>query len=231
MGPETAEGGQPPAPAAPPRSISSQKKIEILARLRAAGSPGRAAKLRAANRTEREAWGVEGGLLSEMAQDLRAEISVDGRVLLADALWREGVLETRMLALKLLTQARMRPDHGAWDLLSRWVYRFDCRAVAEAGAAALARRLAAEPARLAVLDDWAAASNVWTRRCVFSATAGFAKGRHPSAEEIAARDKVVALARAMEGETRPVIRQAIDSWCTALARHDPERAAQAVARR
>jgi 3-methyladenine DNA glycosylase AlkD len=198
--------------------------------LRAAGEPGRAARARSANRTEREAWGVDGGTLSDMAKALREDLTVDGRVLLADALWREGVLETRVLAAKLLTQARMRPDHGAWDLLSRWVFRFDCRAIADAGASALGRRLAAAPERLPVLDEWAGASNVWARRSVFAATAWAAKARHPSEEERVARERVLELARAMEGDARPVIRQAREAWLRDLARHDPE-AAQGIARR
>ncbi|TFL20254.1 DNA alkylation repair protein [Jannaschia formosa] len=203
---------------------------DVLSRLRDAGDPERAARARAANRTEREAWGVAPEVLRALSDEIREATSVDRRVLLADAFWRAEVLDARLLALRLLTQARMRPDHGAWDLLSRWVYRFDCRALADAGAAALGRRLAAEPERLAVLEDWAAASNVWTRRSVFAATTGFARTRHPSEADAAARERVLALAGAMAEDSRPVIRQAIDGWVAALAKHDPERAAQ-VARR
>ncbi|WP_179378431.1 DNA alkylation repair protein [Jannaschia marina] len=201
------------------------KKRDIVAALRAAGDAERAAKDRAANRTERETWGVHGATLTDMGVELRAEMGVEDRVLIADALWRDGVADGRVLACKLLTQARMRPDGGAWDLLSSWVYHFDCRVIADAGAAALQRRLAAEPERLAVLDDWAGAANVWARRTVFAATAGFAKARHPGDADHAAREAVLVQAERMRGETRPVIRQAIDGWLRDLGRHDPARLA------
>ncbi|UWQ17658.1 DNA alkylation repair protein [Jannaschia sp. M317] len=198
---------------------------EIMARLTAAADPERAAKDRAANRTDRETLGVAPEVLRDLAVEVREAVSVDRRVLLADALWRAEGFDARMLALRMLTQARIRPDVGVWALLERWVHHFDCRAIADAGAAAIGRRFAADPTRLTVLDDWAGAANVWTRRAVFTGTAGFAKLRHPSEAEQAAREQVLALAAAMTDETRPVIRQAIDGWLRDLAKHDPERVA------
>ena len=217
-----AAGG--PAPRTP-RDILGAKTEAALARLRGLGDPARAAKDRAANRTERETWGVAAGDLNALAKELRDGVDGDGRVLLADALWRAEAFDARMLACKLLTQARIRPDDGAWSLLSRWVFALDCRALAEAGADALSRRLVAEPARLVVLDDWAGAANVWTRRSVFAATAPWAKMNHPSEADLAVRERVLALASAMDGDGRPVIRQAIDGWLRDLAKRDAARVA------
>ncbi len=200
-------------------------KARIADILRGLGDPARAAKDRAANRTDRETWGVTGDAVSDLAKSLRAELTLDDRVLIADALWRDGVADGRILACKLLTQARMRPDGGAWGLLSAWAFHFDCRAIADAGAAALQRRLAADPARLDVLDDWTTAANVWTRRSVFAATAGFARLAHPSDADLATQERILAHAAAMSGDTRPVIRQAIDGWLRDLAKHDPDRVA------
>lgn len=201
------------------------KKAAIVAALRAAGDAERAAKDRASNRTDRETWGVHGATLTDQAMALRADLTVDERVMIADALWRDGVYDGRVMACKLLTQARMRPDGGAWGLLSGWVFHFDCRGIADAGAAALQRRFMADPERSEVLTEWAGAANVWARRSVFSATAGFAKLAHPSDAELAVREAVLGHAEAMTEETRPVIRQAIDGWLRDLKKHDPARVA------
>ncbi|SDZ04727.1 DNA alkylation repair enzyme [Jannaschia faecimaris] len=207
------------------RHALQAKKAEIVEALRNLGETDRAAKDRAANRTDRETWGVPGEALNELAKDLRGALSVDQRVLIADAIWRDGVFDGRLLACKLLTQARIRPDGGAWTLLSAWVFHFDCRAIADAGAGALQRRLMADPERSEVLDEWAGASNVWTRRSVFAATAGFAKLVHPSDAQMAVRERVLGWAETMRDDKRPVIRQAIDAWLRDLSKHDPDRVA------
>ena len=220
MSADAGTGGDPQAA----RERLSARKARLVEDLRAAGSPERAARDRAANRTDRETWGVPGDAMETLARAARAELSVDDRVLIADALWRQEVFDLRIMACKLLTQARMRPDGGAWNLLSGWVHHLDCRGIAEAAAAALQRRLMAEPERAEALDGWAAAANVWTRRSVFAATAGFAKLPHPSPAEAAVRDRVAGHAEAMEDDGRPVIRQAIDAWRRDLARHAPAHA-------
>ncbi|WP_281824527.1 DNA alkylation repair protein [Jannaschia rubra] len=198
---------------------------DLLARLQAVGDEARAAKQRAANRTARETWGVTPDDLNTLAADLRQAVTVDRRVLLADALWRAEVFDARMLACKVLTQARIRSDHGAWDLLARWVFHFDCRAIADAGAAAIQRRLMADLARLDAAEDWTRAANVWTRRTALAATVPLARAVHPSAGDLAARERVSGWVAAMADDPRPVIRQAVDGWLRDLARGDPERAA------
>ncbi|WGH77578.1 DNA alkylation repair protein [Jannaschia ovalis] len=198
---------------------------DVLDRLREAGDPARAARDRAANRTARETLGVAPETLRALSDEIRARTDVDRRVLLADALWRSELFDARMLALRLLTQARIRPDHGPWALLERWVHGFDCRAIADAGAAAIARRLQADPARLEVVADWTGAANVWTRRTALAATAPWAKMNHPSEADLAIRERVLGWAAAMRDDKRPVIAQAVASWLRDLARHDPERAA------
>lgn len=198
---------------------------EILDRLRTLGDADRAARDRAANRTDRETWGVPSDALRELSVEVREAVTVDRRVLLADALWRADVFDARMLALRLLTQARIHEDAGVWSLLERWAYAFDCRAIADAGAGALGRRMVTEPARLAVLDDWAGAANVWTRRSIFAATSAWAKAPHPTEADLAVREQVLALAASMADDRRPVIRQAIDSWLRDLGKRDAARAA------
>ena len=196
-----------------------------LARLQALGDAERAARDRAANRTNRTTLGVPPEALGELAKTLRDELSVDHRVILADALWQDGTFDARLLALRLLTQARIRPDDGVWARLTEWVVQFDCRAIADAGAGAISRRLTADPARLDVVEGWTQAANVWTRRTAIAATAPWAKMNHPSEAELAVRERVLGWISAMDGDDRPVIRQAVEGWLRDLGKRDPARVA------
>ena len=63
------------------------KKEQVVEALRAAGDPERAAKDRAANRTDRDCWGVPGATMADLAKQFRSALSVDERVMIADALW------------------------------------------------------------------------------------------------------------------------------------------------
>ena len=199
---------------------------DLLARLEAAGDPDRAARDRAANRTDRETLGVPAEALNEIAAGVRQAEGIDRRVLLADALWRDGRHDARVLAAKLLTQARIRPDDGPWSLLERWMHDVDCRAISDAVAAATARRLAADLSRLALLDDWLSAASPWTRRTGGESIRFLAKARHPSEVEARARAEVVARLAPLTADTRPVIARSVEAFRRDLARHDPEAAAR-----
>ncbi|WP_371157789.1 DNA alkylation repair protein [Jannaschia sp. 2305UL9-9] len=203
----------------------TRKKDGVVADMQAAGDPERAARDKASNRTDRDCWGVPAGVLNDTAKALRDDLSVDHRVLIADALWRAEVFDLRLLALKLLTQARIRPDDGVWALLERWVHQLDCRALADAHAAAAGRRLVALPARLEVVEDWTDAASIWTRRAALEATRPWAKMNNPSEAEREVRDHILGWVAAMAEDARPLIRQAVDGWLRDLAKRDPERAA------
>jgi 3-methyladenine DNA glycosylase AlkD len=201
------------------------KVAEALAQLHTLGDAGRAARDKEANRTMRKTLGVPASALGDLARTLREKLSVDHRVILADALWQDGTFDARLLALRLLTQARIRPDDGVWARLTEWVVQFDCRAIADAGAGAISRRLTADPARLDVVEGWMQAANVWTRRTAIAATAPWAKMNHPSEADLAARERVLGWLAGMAGDDRPVIRQAVEGWLRDLAKRDPARVA------
>jgi len=67
---------------------------------------------------------------------------VEGRVALAGALWATDIHEARVLAAKLLTQARLRPsDASAWEMIKSWVPEFDAWAIADHACMAGQKRL------------------------------------------------------------------------------------------
>ncbi|GIT92880.1 hypothetical protein JANAI62_33380 [Jannaschia pagri] len=219
------DGGEGPVPRAP-WHISGTSKNALLEALRSHGDADRAARDQAANRTTRETWGLSADVLGDAAKAMRDGLTVDRRVLMADALWREGVVDTRVLAAKVLTQARIRPDGGAWSLLERWVFDVDCRVICDAVAAALSRRLVAEPGRLDVVAGWTEAASPWARRLAFEGTRPWAKLAHPKEADVAVRERVLAWAHGMSGDARPLIRQAIEGWLRDLAKRDPARVAE-----
>ncbi|SFJ29803.1 DNA alkylation repair protein [Jannaschia pohangensis] len=218
---ETPDGTETPNLSA----MLAARRESILTDLRAAGDADRAARDRAANRTQRETWGVSAETLNETAKALRDELSVDHRVIIADALWRAEVFDARMLACKMMTQARIRPDDGVWARLTEWVFQIDCRALSEAAAAAMSRRVMADLSRLDVVAGWTDAANPWVRRTALAAATPLAKTNRPTEAELAARERVIGWIAAMADDARPVIRQAVDGWLRDLARHDPDRVA------
>ena len=98
--------------------------------LEALGDATKAAEMAAYHKAPRRYLGVTVPQITELANGWRAERSVEERVALADALWQTDIHEARIAAAKLLTQARLRPDDGAWALIASWVPQFDAWAIA-----------------------------------------------------------------------------------------------------
>ncbi|MEM9795155.1 MAG: DNA alkylation repair protein [Pseudomonadota bacterium] len=194
---------------------------DALARLRAAGDPARATKMAAYHKTDRTLLGVPGETLNEMAKTLRGDLTVDARCDLAQSLWTDGTFEARLLAAKLLTQARLCPDDRTWSILQSWLPDFDGWAIADTACGAIARRLTADPARLDTVETWTTSDHLWTKRAALVATLPWAKQRHPTAEEAAARARILTWAAAYVPDRNWFIQKAIAWWLRDLSRRDP----------
>ncbi|OYU18550.1 MAG: DNA alkylation repair protein [Rhodobacteraceae bacterium PARR1] len=94
---------------------------EALATLRALADDTKAAEMAAYHKAPRVYLGVTVPQITELANGWREQLSVEDRVTLADELWQSDIHEARVAATKLLTQARLRPDDGAWALIQSWV--------------------------------------------------------------------------------------------------------------
>lgn len=189
---------------------------EALAALAAAGT----------GETEREgrrAFGVAGVLIDDMAWLWRTQATVPERVALAAGLWQSGMHEAMLAAAKLLTQARLRPDDGAWDLILTWVPDLTGVATAEAACSAAARRLSADPARLAQVAAWVEAPNPWTRRAALISALPFAKLNHPDPAETQARQEVLGWCARLARDPDPRVTKAVTQWLRVLAKHDADR--------
>ncbi|MFN4130867.1 MAG: DNA alkylation repair protein [Paracoccaceae bacterium] len=158
--------------------------------------------------------------------DWRAELSVEGRVSLADGLWNTNVHDARVAAAKLLTQARLRPDDGAWALICDWVQQLDVWSLADLVTTAGQKRVMADPERLADIEDWVESENHWVRRAALMMLLPWAKMNNLKDEDYDIRETGLIWAEHLVPDRNWFIQKAIADWLGALSKHDPARAAE-----
>ncbi len=197
---------------------------DALGQLQAAAEPDKAADMARYHKADRPYLGIANPVLSDMAKTYRQSLSLDDRLALAEALWDTNVHEARVLAAKLLEQARIRPDDsGAWDLIRRWVPEFDAWAIADHVAISGQKRLLADPSRLDEVEGWTGSDHVWTRRAALVMTLPWTKQNHPKPADLAIRDRVLGWAAAYCPDREWFIQKAVAWWLRELSKHDPDR--------
>ncbi|MEL7465623.1 MAG: DNA alkylation repair protein [Pseudomonadota bacterium] len=196
-----------------------------LAALRARGDPEDAEAQAAYHKSARVHLGVRNPVIDELVKTWRAEIGDDleARVSLAKALWDSDVHEARIGAAKLLTQARIRDDEPVWRLIASWVPTFDAWAIADHAAAAGSRRLSAHPERLDEVEAWTTDPSMWVRRAALIFSLPWSKGRYPSPEDQARRERILGWAAGYAGDREWFIQKAVGWWLRSLSKHDPDR--------
>jgi 3-methyladenine DNA glycosylase AlkD len=194
-----------------------------LAQLEALADPARAAEAAAYHKVPRRYLGVPVPQVEALVADWRAAATLDDRIALAAGLWDSDIHEARVAAAKLLTQARIRPDEGVWALLQSWVPGFDAWALADHACKAIERRLVADPSRIDTVEGWTTDANMWIRRAALVATLPWTKQNHPTAADLAIRDRVLGWAAAYVGDRDWFIQKAIAWWLRDLSKHDPAR--------
>lgn len=196
---------------------------EALDALRAHVEPGRAEGAAAYHKAEREYLGVPNPAINDLTKAWRRSLSVDERVVLADALWKTDIFEARLAAAKLLTQARLRPDEAAWRLIVSWVPDFDSWAIADHACMAGQKRLVADPRRVDEVEHWTGSAHMWTRRAALVITLPWTKQNNPKPDELAVRDRVLGWAAGYVDDPEWFIQKAVAWWLRDLSKHDPER--------
>jgi 3-methyladenine DNA glycosylase AlkD len=186
--------------------------------------PARANEMAAYHKVDRPYLGITNPVIDDLCDQWRADRSVEDRLTLASMLWDTNIHEARIAAAKLLTQARIRPDAGAWDLIAGWVPGFDAWAIADTVAIAGQKRLVADPSRLDLVEQWLGAENMWTRRAALVMTLPWTKQNHPKPDEMAARDRVLGWCAVLADDRDWFIQKAIAWWLRDLSKHDAPRA-------
>lgn len=197
---------------------------EVLDKLRSVGSAEDAAGSAAYHKVPRSYLGVRNPVLTDLARDLRGSLSLDDRLSLASDLWDSNVHEARILAAKLLEQARIRPDdEGAWSLIMSWVPQFDAWAIADHVSISGAKRLLADPRRLDTVESWTSSGHMWSRRAALVMTLAWTRMNNPKPRQLEERERILGWAASYAPDRDWFIQKAIAWWLRDLSKHDPDR--------
>lgn len=200
------------------------KVKDALSALHALADAGAAAQSAAYHKAARVYLGVPVPQVEGLVAQWREGATIDARVTLAKGLWDSNIHEARIAAAKLLTQARLRPDAAAWDLICAWVPEFDSWAIADHACTAAAKRLVADPSRLDLVANWTNAPNMWTRRAAFVMTLPWAKMSNPKPADLAVQDRILGWATRAVADRDWFMQKAVASWVRDLSKHDADRA-------
>ncbi len=195
-----------------------------LEELKSLADPEKAAGMASYHKAPRTYLGISVPQITDLSKKWRAELDIEARVSLADALWQSDIHEARIAAAKLLTQARLRPDEGAWALICSWVPDFDAWAIADHACDAGQRRLLADPSRIDTVETWTTSEAMWTRRAALVMTLPWTKQNNPKPEEEAARDRILGWAAGYTSAPEWFLQKAVGWWIRDLSKHDAPRA-------
>lgn len=191
--------------------------------LKACIETGRAEQMAAYHKQNRAVLGIPNPAINALTHDWRRCLSVEQRVSLAHNLWVSDIFEARLAAAKLLTQARMRPDDAAWELIQSWVTNFDSWAIADHVCMAGQKRLVADPTRVDTVETWTTSDHMWTRRAALVITLPWTKQNHPKPLGLEIRDRVLGWAAIYAEDQKWFIQKAVAWWLRDLSKHDPDR--------
>lgn len=195
--------------------MSPLEELQVLA------DPGKAAEMATYHKVDRPYLGIPVPKIAELADRWRAELSLEDRISLAANLWQTNIHEARVAAAKLLTQARIRPDQAAWDLIVSWVPDFDGWALADHASIAGQKRLLADPTRLDTVEEWVQSPHMWTRRAALVMTLPWTKQNFPKGQDLAIRARVLGWCATLAPDRDWFIQKAIAWWVRDLSKHDP----------
>ena len=176
------------------------------------------------HKVDRPYIGTNNQILNDIGKEWRRALNLDQRIALAHRLWETNIFEGRVMASKLLTQARIRPDQAVWDLITSWVDDFDSWAIADHACMAGQKRVVADPTRLDQVETWITSDHMWRRRAAFVITLPYTKQNFPKPHEIQARERVLDWAAELVTDHDWFIQKAIAWWVRDLSRHDTARA-------
>lgn len=200
-----------------------------LAQLQALANSVKAVEMAAYHKVDRPYLGVPNPEIDGLTDAWRAELSLEGRLALAAGLWQTNVHEARVAAAKLLTQARIRPDEAAWELIVSWVPDFDAWAIADHACKAGERRLLADPTRIDTVETWVTSPQMWTRRAALVMTLPWTKQNFPKPQDLAIRARVLGWCATLAPDRDWFIQKAIAWWVRDLSKHDIAAAARFLA--
>lgn len=196
---------------------------QAIAQLNALGDSEAATKMQNIFKIDRPYLGVSKQEIDALYKQWRTEIDGEARTALAAELWDSNIHEARLVAAKLLTQARINPDDHVWAEITRWIDELDHAVYADAACGAGARRLMAHPDRMAEVSDWVESEDMWVRRSAMTITLPLTKLNNPKADDLARRDQVLGWMGTLATDSEWLVQNAIATWLATLSKHDAPR--------
>ena len=196
---------------------------QALDQLTALADPAKAAEMAAYHKSTRPFLGVTVPQIDDLADVWRADCTLEERLALAAGLWTTNIHEARVASAKLLTQARIRPDDAAWDLICAWVPDFDAWAIADHVCIAGQKRLVWDPSRIETVEGWTQSAHMWTRRAAMVITLPYAKLNNLKPAEAAIRERVLGWAATYADDRDWFIQKSVAWWLRDLSKHDVAR--------
>ena len=164
--------------------------------------------------------GISNPELDNIYKLWRMKIENEDRIRLATELWDSNIYEAKIVASKLLTQARISNDELVWEEILRWITTLDHPILADHVCNAGSRRLKADPSRLTQISNWVFDKNVWKRRSVLTLTMPWAKINNPKRDELEQRARIISWLGALSVDQEWLIQKAIANWLSSLSKHD-----------
>ena len=196
---------------------------DAVADLQALADPVQAIEMARYHKVERPYLGVRVPAIDDLAKGWRDRVTPDERLTLAQALWDSNIHEARVAATKLMTQARIKDDEAAWAMMAGWVPDFDAWGIADHACNAAAKRLVADPSRIAEVEAWTTSDHMWTRRAALVITLPWTKQNFPKPLDLDIRDRVLGWAASYVPDKEWFIQKSIAWWLRELSRHDAPR--------
>ncbi|MEO1139550.1 MAG: DNA alkylation repair protein [Pseudomonadota bacterium] len=196
---------------------------DALDELRARIEPGRAEGMQAYHKVPRQYLGVTNPVLNDLAMQWRRALPLENRVSLSKALWETDIFEARLIAAKLLTQARLAPDDQVWALITSWLPDFDSWAISDHAMMAGQKRLMADLSRLDEIETWTTSHSHWIRRAAVVITLPLAKINRPKPNETTGRERILGWATAYVQDPEWFIQKSVAWWLRDLSKHDADR--------
>lgn len=191
-----------------------------LNQLQAKANPKQAAKLKNSIKIDRIYLGLSNSELNDIYKDWRTCVDGISRTKLASELWDSNLYEARIIAAKLLTQARIKNDTHVWEEILRWMPSLDHPIIADHVCGAGSRRLKENPRRLDQISSWVNDENIWMRRSVLSLTMPWTKLNNPKISELEQRGKILSWIGDLSSHREWLIQKAIANWLSTLSKHD-----------
>ncbi|MDB2443395.1 DNA alkylation repair protein [Amylibacter sp.] len=172
---------------------------DAVKQLHAKANPKKAAEMKNSIKIDRVYLGISNQELNNTYKGWRASTSTDDRIRLAADLWDSNIYEARIVAAKLLTQARIKNDELVWEEIVRWIPKLDHQTIADQVCSAGSRRLKENPTRLNQVSNWVKDENIWMRQSVLTLTMQWTKLNNPKIAELRQRNQILSWAGGLIG--------------------------------